>query len=69
MFEDSEKREFNKMKFNAAIHGVDIDKKKNKKDLIFPHPDEFKDLSDEEKQKITKTQMANHRVILPEQMR
>lgn len=58
------------MKFNAAIHGIDLDKETKKaKSVMFPHPDTFKNLSDEEKQKKTEEMMQAHRIMLPKQMR
>ena len=58
------------MKFNAAIHGVDLGKDDKKtQNVMFPHPDTFKDMSDEEKQKKTKEQIAMHKMMLPKKMR
>lgn len=58
------------MKFNAALQGIDLDKEKKKeKAVMFPHPDTFKDLSDEEKQKKTEEMMQTHKAMLPKQMR
>ena len=56
------------MKFQAAIHGIDLDKDKKEK-VMFPHPDTFKDLSDEEKKKKTEQQMMMHKMMLPKNTR
>ena len=60
------------MKFNAALQGVDLDKESKKKkghDTMFPHPDNFEDLSEDEKQKEAEKMMASHKVMVPKQLR
>ncbi len=58
------------MKFNAAIQGVDLeDDNKKAQNIMFPHPDTFRNMSDEEKKKKTKEQMAIHKMMLPQKMR
>lgn len=66
------------MKFDAAIHGVDLDKnRKDGKEKVldnvstfkFPHPDEIQGMSEEEKEANTKKQMEFHKASLPKQMR
>jgi hypothetical protein len=60
------------MKFNAALQGVDLgkaSKKKKEQNMMFPHPDAFEDLSEEEKQKETEKRMAMHRMTVSKQLR
>ena len=66
------------MKFDAAIHGVDLDKdskdgkekvSENALTFMFPHPDEMQGMSEEEKEANTKKQMEFHKASLPKQMR
>lgn len=55
------------MKFHAAIHGVDLDKKKEegwvepkevKQDLLFGDPADYDNYSEEEREKLTKKMMS-----------
>ena len=68
LFERTEKRELERMKFQAMIHGIDLDKEKKEK-LMFPHPDTFRDLPEEERKEKTEKQLAAYRDMLAKRMR
>jgi hypothetical protein len=61
LFEHSEKELWNKMKFGAALQGVDLDKasaeetkaKKSGDELVFKDPKEYEKLSPEERKELT----------------
>ena len=60
------------MKFQAALQGVDLNKKsenKKQQNMMFQHPDNFKDLSEEEKQKEAEKQIAAHKAMMSQQLR
>ena len=60
------------MKFNAALQGIDLEKnskKKKEQNMMFPHPDAFEDLSEEEKQKETEKRMGMHKMTVSKQLR
>jgi len=71
LFEHAEKRDLKTIKFQAAIHGIDLDKDKKSKGekLMFPHPDTFKNMSKEERKKKTDLQLRIHKSMLQKQLR
>jgi len=69
LFEHAQKREYDTMKFNAALQGVDLDKGKEKETgnpvtekfdgvELFGDPKDYENLSQEEKERKTKELMT-----------
>ena len=69
MYDHSEAEAWNRLKLEAAIHGIDIEGVINngngdnrvvekKEEGIFRDPDEYKDLTDEEKETLTREMMG-----------
>ena len=69
-FEHSEKRLGDKLKFEAQIHGVNIEEKtapagqakKPKGGFMFGDPEAYKDMPKAEKERITQQMMNRHRI-------
>ena len=66
LFEHAQRREVDKRKFQAAIHGAEIkdapavvDKKTDS--FMFGDPDDYKDMPVEERQKLTDIMMGKHK--------
>jgi len=49
------------MKFFAKLQGVDLDKKAQESKMFFKDPNEYKDLSDEEKSELTQEMLNSHK--------
>lgn len=70
LHEHSIKRQNDHYKFLAAIQGIDLDKEKgtertdslkmSKNDLTFQDPDAYKDMSDEERDELTRKMKGGH---------
>ena len=68
LHEHSTKRQNDHYKFLAAIQGIDLDKENRKEtalnipknNLTFQDPDAYKDMSDEEKDKLTNRMKGMH---------
>lgn len=69
MFNHAEAERYERIKINAAFFGVKIDDKKNKtspsikeKDtFMFGDPEEYKNMTAEDKKKLTKDMMGRHK--------
>jgi len=61
------KRQMEKFKFEAAVHGVDLDKEssksipKKKSDFEFKSPEEYEKLPEEERKKLTEKMIGTHK--------
>lgn len=70
MYEHSEKENWNRFKLEAAIHGVDVENvmeqseekkrmpEKKKDEGLFKDPEEYKDLSQNEREALTQQMMG-----------
>jgi len=76
LFEHSQNREMDRMRFQAGIHGIDLDKETGTKkggqqvsavkerpaDMFkFGHPDSYKSMSQEEREDLTQQMMGRHK--------
>jgi len=70
LYEDYQKRHYDKMKFTAAMQGVNLDKEAAKeekeKSILFKAPDEYEHLSKEDATKLTQNMLLRHRKELGE---
>lgn len=67
LFNHCQKREIERFKAEAALHGAKIDvpttEVKNKENnFVFKDPDEYKNLPDEEKKRLTKEMKGAHKM-------
>ena len=73
LFEHSEKRLGDRLKFDAQIHGVKFDEKvsvsapdvkptKPKGSFVFGDPEAYKDMPMEQREKLTQKMMNRHRI-------
>jgi len=67
LFNHCQKRETDRFRAEAALHGAKIDapitEVKNKENtFVFKDPDEYKNLSDEEKKRLTKEMKEAHKI-------
>ncbi len=68
LYEHAQKREDDKRKFQAVIHGAQVKDapsttttKKESKPFMFGDPEDYKKMSTEEKEALTKTMMGAHK--------
>jgi len=69
LFEDYQERQMQERRFQAAIHGINLDKemkkqkKKEKEDssFVFGSPEEYKKMSEKEKKELTEKMMGKHK--------
>jgi len=67
LFEDSQKRLSDKMRFEARIHGIDVkegssEPQKEKAKCVPGDPDSYSHLSMEERDELTRKMMGKHKV-------
>lgn len=62
------KREYDDIRLRAAFRGVDLEgkmkEKKKEEQGMFKAPEEYSDMSEQEKQEMTERMMAQHRARL-----
>jgi len=71
LFEDYQERQYNKMLFEAGIHGIDLNEGKSKKSNIeddsdsaifkFKAPEDYKNMDAEDKKKLTQQMIGKHK--------
>lgn len=69
LFEDYQERQMQERRFQAAIHGINLDKemkkqtmkKKEGSSFMFGDPKEYEKMSEEEKEKKTEEMMGKHK--------
>ena len=60
LFDEIQKIKSKELETQAALQGIDLDKdsgKKKQEDLVFGNPEDYKDLSEEQKQELTDKMM------------
>ena len=70
LYEDYQKRHYDKLRFTAVMQGVNLDeeaaKEEKEQSILFKAPKDYKHLSKEEAKEMTKDMLLQHRKKLGE---